>query len=222
MTGTAVLIGIVVGLTAVVLILAAVLQRDRRLMKKLVDEAASARREADEARGHLALAQRKLEGLVRTDPLTGLPNRRDILERIEEEKVRFERSRRPFALIMADLDRFKIINDAYGHDSGDYLLKACASMLRASLRKQDRVSRWGDDEFLLLLPGADAAGGRTIVEMIRKRIAETSFAFGGKSLKTGLSMGLCVYRGGQSVDDAIREAHEALEADKKRARHAKA
>lgn len=222
MAGSIILIAAVVGLIALALILAGVVLNGQRLRAKLVEEAASARREAEEAKGQALLAHKKLEGLSRSDPLTGLPNRRDILERIEEEKVRFERNRRPFSLIMADLDRFKIINDAYGHDRGDYLLKGCASLLRASLRKQDRVSRWGDDEFLLLLPGTDAAGGRTIIEMIRKRVAETAFSYGGKALKTGLSMGLSVYRGGQSIDDAIREAGDALVADQKRARHAKA
>jgi diguanylate cyclase (GGDEF)-like protein len=222
MPGTAVLIGIIVGLSGVVLVLAGAHLRDRRRLNKLLGEAAAARREAEEAKGHLALVQKKLEGQSRTDVVTGLPNRRDMLERIEEERIRFERNRKPFALVMADLDRFKIINDAHGHDSGDYLLKGCASMLRASLRKQDRVCRWGTDEFLLLLPGTDYAGGRTILEMIRKRIAETSFAYKGKSLKTGLSLGLCIYRGGQSVDDAIREAGDALEADKKKGRHPRA
>jgi diguanylate cyclase (GGDEF)-like protein len=218
MSATIVLVAIVLGLAGVLLFLAAALLRARGLLSALRGEAAAARREAEEAKGNLALAQKKLESLSRTDPLTGLPNRRDMLERVEEERVRFERNRRPFALVLADLDRLRIIRDAHGHDSGDYLLKSCAAMLRASLRKQDRVCRWGADEFLLLLPGTDAVGGRTIVEMIRKRISETSFSYGGKSLKSGLSLGLSVYRGGLSTDDAIREAGNALEADKKKGR----
>jgi len=219
--GSAGLIGIVVGLLAGVLILAGILFRDRRLMNRLLEESAAVRHETEEAKGQLDLAHKKLEGMSRTDPVTGLSNRRDMLERLEEEKIRFERNRRPFALLMADLDRFKIINDAHGHDGGDYLLKGCAAMLKASLRKQDRVSRWGADEFLLLLPGTDAVGGRTIVEMIRKRVAETSFTYGGRVLKSGLSMGLSVYRGGLSIDDMIREAGDALDADKKKGRHAR-
>lgn len=221
MPGTAILIGSVIGLIVLALILAGIIRRGLRLRAALLEEAASARREVEELQGKIVEAAKKLEDLSRIDLLTGLPNRREMLEKLEEEKVRFERNRRPFALVMADLDRFKIINDTHGHDSGDYLLKGCASLLRASLRKQDRVSRWGADEFLLLLPGTDIGGGRTIVEMIRKRVGETSFSYGGKALKTGLSMGLSVYRGGLSIDDTIREAGDALEADKKKGRHPK-
>jgi diguanylate cyclase (GGDEF)-like protein len=193
----------------------AVLDRSR-LKAELDRKLEAADRELQEQRGRLIEAQKRMEELARTDDLTGLPNRHDMLERLDEERIRFERNRRPFAVVMADLDRFKVINDAYGQESGDYLLKACASLLRLSLRKQDRVGRWGGDDFLLILPGTDETGGRKIVETIRKRVAETPFGYGGRSFKTGLSFGMCVFRGGLTVDGCIREASEALAADRKK------
>jgi diguanylate cyclase (GGDEF)-like protein len=179
-------------------------------------EIEAAQREIRERQTKLSEAYKMMEDMARTDAMTGLPNRRDMMESLEEEKVRFERNRRPFTVVLVDLDRFKVINDTYGQGSGDYLLKSCASLLRASLRRQDRVGRWGGDEFLLLLPGTDQAGGRTIVETIRKRVAETTFSYGGRVIKAGLSLGMFVYRGEMSLDDCIRQAFEALAADRKK------
>lgn len=179
-------------------------------------EIEAARRESRERQVKLSEAYKMMEELARTDAMTGLPNRRDMMESLEEEKVRFERNRRPFTVVIVDLDRFKVINDTYGQGSGDYLLKSCASLLRASLRRQDRVGRWGGDEFLLLLPGTDQTGGRTIIETIRKRVAETTFSYGGRVIKAGLSLGLSVYRGDMSLDDCLRQAFEALAADRKK------
>jgi len=179
-------------------------------------EIEAAHRDIRERQTKLSEAYKMMEDMARTDAMTGLPNRRDMMESLEEEKVRFERNRRPFTVVLVDLDRFKVINDTYGQGSGDYLLKSCASLLRASLRRQDRVGRWGGDEFLLLLPGTDQAGARTIIETIRKRVAETTFSYGGRVIKAGLSLGMTVYRGEMSLDDCIRQAFEALAADRKK------
>ncbi|MCJ7587462.1 MAG: GGDEF domain-containing protein [Candidatus Aminicenantes bacterium] len=179
-------------------------------------EIEAAHRDIRERQTKLSEAYKTMEDMARTDAMTDLPNRRDMMENLEEEKVRFERNRRPFTVVLVDLDRFKVINDIYGQGSGDYLLKSCASLLRASLRRQDRVGRWSGDEFLLLLPGTDQAGGRTIIETIRKRVAETTFSYGGRVIKAGLSLGMIVYRGEMSLDDFIRQAFEALAADRKK------
>lgn len=205
-----------VAISALVLVLAAALFGGYRIKIRANRKLESANLKIREKQDRLTEAYKKVEELARTDALTGLPNRRAMLETLEEEKVRFERNRRPFALVMTDLDRFKTINDTCGHDAGDYLLKACSGLIRSSLRKQDRVARWGGDEFLLLLPGTNRAGGRQIVEAVRKRIAETTFAYEGRPLKTGLSLGLAVYAGGLTIDDCIRRADEALYEDKSR------
>ena len=212
------------GLIPVLLIVIAVLAAlliwafaDRAKLKANAQrEIEAAHRDIHERQTKLSETYKMMEELARTDAMTGLPNRRDMMENLEEEKVRFERNRRPFTVVIVDLDRFKVINDTYGQGSGDYLLKSCASLLRASLRRQDRVGRWGGDEFLLLLPGTDQAGGRTIIETIRKRVAETTFSYGGRVIKAGLSLGMFVYRGEMSLDDFIRQAFEALAADRKK------
>src|SRR5690606_24131559 len=93
---------------------------------------------------------RELAVAARTDPLTGLPNRRHLIERMQYEQNGVERGRPPFSLLMADLDDFKTINDRHGHDAGDAVLCEVAQRLRDAVRKQDSVARWGGEEFLLL------------------------------------------------------------------------
>lgn len=212
--------GLIPVLLIVIAVLAALLAwavaGKARLKANAQREIEVAHQDIRERQTKLSEAYKMMEDMARTDAMTGLPNRRDIMESLEEEKVRFERNRRPFTAVLVDLDRFKVINDTYGQGSGDYLLKSCASLLRASLRRQDRVGRWGGDEFLLLLPGTDQAGARTIIETIRKRVAETTFSYGGRVIKAGLSLGMTVYRGEMSLDDCIRQAFEALAADRKK------
>ena len=95
---------------------------------------------------------RKLTVAARTDHLTGLPNRRHLIELMESEVSRVARGGRPFCLLMADLDDFKLINDRHGHDAGDAVLRETARRLRNAVRRQDSIARWGGEEFLFLLP----------------------------------------------------------------------
>jgi diguanylate cyclase (GGDEF)-like protein len=100
----------------------------------------------------------------RTDPLTKLSNRRDMLEKIEFERIRFERSKRPFVFILCDIDKFKNFNDEYGHKTGDFVLVSIAKLMLETMRKQDQVCRWGGEEFLLLLPETEFEGGGILAE----------------------------------------------------------
>lgn len=102
-----------------------------------------------------------------TDSLTGLPNRRTL-----EEKLRsLAAAGQPYALVMADLDRFKLLNDTHGHAAGDIALRLFSDVLRASMRGQDLAGRWGGEEFAAVLVGADAPAGKAMIDRLRQRLA---------------------------------------------------
>jgi len=108
-----------------------------------------------------------LEQLAATDPLTGLANRRGCEKSIAGEISRAERERKPLSCIMLDIDRFKQVNDTMGHQAGDQVLRELSAMLRQSVRAYDIVARWGGEEFLVVLPGADLEAARQLAERIR-------------------------------------------------------
>ncbi|WP_251309152.1 GGDEF domain-containing protein [Halomonas sp. NCCP-2165] len=107
----------------------------------------------------------------RTDPLTGLDNRRHLYEVAAQEFARYRRGAAPPSLVLIDLDHFKRINDAYGHPTGDAVLVALARTLLSEVREVDRVARLGGEEFAVLLPDSDPAGATRLAERIRARIA---------------------------------------------------
>lgn len=129
-------------------------------------------------RANLALSAERdrlvaeLDRLARTDPLTGLPNRRVLEERLEEELHRSARSRRPFAFAILDVDRFKSINDTYGHPAGDEALTRFAATLRSQARHADFVARFAGDEFAVVLVDADATNARAILERMVQAVRE--------------------------------------------------
>jgi diguanylate cyclase (GGDEF)-like protein len=108
-----------------------------------------------------------LEQLAATDPLTGLANRRGCEKSIAGEISRAERERKPLSCILLDIDRFKQVNDTMGHQAGDQVLREVSAMLRQSVRAYDIVARWGGEEFLVVLPGADLEAARQLAERIR-------------------------------------------------------
>ena len=108
-----------------------------------------------------------LELLAATDPLTGLANRRGCEKSIAGEISRAERERKPLSCIMLDIDRFKQVNDTLGHQAGDQVLRELSATLRQAVRAYDIVARWGGEEFLVVLPGADLDAARQLAERIR-------------------------------------------------------
>jgi diguanylate cyclase (GGDEF)-like protein len=161
---------------------------------------------ADEAAIALAraAAHDELERLVRTDALTGLPNRRALEERLEGELAAVRRTGFPFALAVMDLDHFKAYNDAHGHLAGDAVLAAAGSRWRDALRPQDVLARYGGEEFVLLLPGCDLAEAYEIAERLRARTPR------GQTCSVGLAM----REPGEGADDLVGRADAALYAAK--------
>ncbi len=164
----------------------------------------------EEQKKELSIAYQKMELLAKTDPLTQLSNRRDFLEKFQQEIIRFERSGKPFSVILSDIDDFKTVNDRYGHDCGDFVLVNTAKILKSMIRKQDYVGRWGGEEFILLLPETPWSGGVKVAEGIRKRIETENFSYKGHRLSITITCGVCVYNRGMDIDTCVKGADEAL------------
>jgi diguanylate cyclase (GGDEF)-like protein len=155
--------------------------------------------------------KKRLEISVRTDPLTDLPNRRGLAEKLEYEKIRFDRSKNPFTIMMGDIDHFKEINDTFGHDAGDHILTGIARMLRDNSRKQDIVSRWGGEEFIILLPETGLGNGAILAEKLRDKVEKEVFVYQDKKIPVTLSFGLSVYnKKDLKMDDVIKQADQCL------------
>ena len=152
----------------------------------------------------------RLEELGRTDGLTGLGNRRQCFAAAEIELERHFRSGRPATLIILDIDRFKAINDRYGHPVGDEVLCAIGEILRQCSRSIDIVARYGGDEFMLILPEIDLRGAEGVAERIRKQLGTLALARA-PELRCTVSLGAAeLTREIANVDAWIRQADAAL------------
>ena len=161
----------------------------------------------------VALENARLHGMVErqalVDGLTGLANRRAATDALHAETARAQRLQTPLAIVLADLDRFKDVNDEYGHAVGDEVLRTFADVLRRTLRESDVAGRWGGEEFLLLLPGADEEGAVQLAERIRLTLADRSIP-GAPGLSVTASFGVAEYAGESNSDDLVLAADGAL------------
>ena len=164
----------------------------------------------EDRRQELLALSNKLSFLSQTDDLTGLANRRAITSLIQHEIVRFERMKRPFCLLIADIDHFKNVNDHYGHECGDEVLIALAETLDKNTKKQDIVSRWGGEEFIILLPETTSAQGKISGERLRRAVEEMEVEYGGEPIRITISIGLAEYAKGQSFNQIVRAADDLL------------
>jgi len=160
----------------------------------------------ENARLHRIVEQQAL-----VDELTGVANRRQSEDALPTEIARAERLGTPLTLVVADLDDFKMINDRHGHAAGDDVLREFAAVLKATLRGSDLAGRWGGEEFLLLLPGADAAGGALLADRIRAGLAERSFlGRDGAVFRVTCSFGVAQFRPGDDERELFSAADRAL------------
>src|SRR5256885_13954318 len=114
-----------------------------------------------------------------TDGLTQIENRRSLEERLHDMWQHSRRWREPIAIVMCDIDKFKTVNDNFGHQAGDAVLKEFAQLLKAEAREIDRVGRYGGEEFLLILPGTVLDSAVTFAERLREKVAGHTFSFEG-------------------------------------------
>ncbi len=180
-----------------------------RLISLLSDQAAVA---ISNASLHQMVSQQAY-----SDTVTTLPNRRALDEQLEQEILRARRSGNSFAVVMMDLDGFKVVNDTYGHTIGDQVLRTLSSYLASGLRSTDFLARYGGDEFTLILSQTDPSSARVVMEKILEKIEKFFFlAPNHEKITLGLSSGIAVYPiHAITPADLLRAADEALYRAKK-------
>ena len=160
--------------------------------------------------------EERLRYLARHDSLTDLLNRSALEGRLDEELHRAERYGTGFALVMFDLDHFKAVNDRYGHEVGDSVLRQVARLAREELRGSDVVGRWGGEEFLILLPETDPQEAEALAERLRAKVAKHDFT--GPEGVT-LSLGVAAFAGGEHHGHLLKRLDNALYAAKEAGRN---
>jgi len=156
--------------------------------------------------------KRELEHISRTDVLTGLDNRRHLEERLEEQFEHAKRLGESFSVVMCDLDKFKSVNDTFGHQAGDAVLRQLAEILKREAREIDRVGRYGGEEFVFVLPGAQIDSAVTFAERVRRAIEAHTFTFDDQTLRRTGSFGVAGWPHPRltSCDALMRAADDAL------------
>ncbi len=160
----------------------------------------------------LKQANRRVLELAHTDVLTGLANRRHFMDRLRDALEQTRRNSEPLTLLMADLDKFKQINDHYGHAGGDDVLRAFAKLLRARARESDLAGRLGGEEFALMLPGVDIGEARQVAERVRGAMAALEPL--GDGHRFTVSIGVAAVHDGEGEDLLLSRADDALYAAK--------
>lgn len=168
--------------------------------------------ELEERERQLLEANERLRHMSRTDGLTGLENRRSIERLLEKSFAHGERLSEPLSCVMSDLDRFKSVNDEYGHQAGDAVLKQFAAILKKAAREIDAVGRYGGEEFIVLLPGTVLDAAVTFAERVRKEVEAHTFVFDGGSIRRTVSFGVAGWPHPriQSCEALVRAADDAL------------
>jgi diguanylate cyclase (GGDEF)-like protein len=152
----------------------------------------------------------RIHDMATRDELTGLPNRRAMMEQLQEHALRRGRGGVPFYVGMVDLDHFKSINDTYGHAVGDDVLRAFGMQARTALRTTDVIGRWGGEEFLMLLPETQPGEPTGAVARLRTSLNETEVSAAEPHLRVAFSSGFTRYVEGEQIGQAIERADRAL------------
>jgi two-component system, cell cycle response regulator len=167
-----------------------------------------------QARVRAALRTKNLQDLLiehaHIDPLTGLPNRRALMERLKQEWNRMQRHSQPFSFIMADIDHFKNVNDTFGHIVGDQLLKEIAKVFAQQCRNIDLPARYGGEEFAILVPAQTAENAMRLAERCRKEIEKVNISAKGETVHATVSFGIAEASGLTAPEALIEHADEAL------------
>ena len=144
--------------------------------------------------------------------LTEIHNKRYLLEFLDRELSRSARYKRPLALILFDIDRFKVINEDLGHLGGDFTLREVAAAVKSTVRKEELFARYGGEEFIVVLPETNLEGGVMVAERVRSLVEQHLFQYEGKAYTTTISVGVGATTGGEPLTphDLIRQADEKL------------
>lgn len=144
------------------------------------------------------------------DPLSGLLNRRGMLEKLQIEFDRSQRYKNDLTVMMCDIDHFKTVNDQYGHDKGDEVIKSLGDIFKSGLRKQDSLARWGGEEYLFLLPETSGQQAMRLAEKLRNKTEETQYQQDDKTFSVTISIGLHQIISTDTINSAITKADTNL------------
>lgn len=159
---------------------------------------------------HVRLRLEEEHHRAQTDPLTGLPNRVAYDAQFHAELERWHRYNIPFSIVVADLDRFKQINDRYGHLAGDKVLRLVARILQRNLRSDDFIARYGGEEFVLLLPSTQSGAARVVADKLCAAVAASPFHFHGQPVTVTASFGVAQVTAGDNAESLFARADGAL------------
>jgi diguanylate cyclase len=188
-----------------------VMQVNERLQTRLVAAEEKLREQTRQIELHVNEA--------RTDPLTGLPNRRAFDDELARQLAKWERKHVTFCLMLADVDRFKAINDRFGHPIGDQVLSQLGELLQNTARRMDFVARFGGEEFALILPTTESDAARRVAERLRETIEAHPFQGAGPLLDVAVSVGLARVEPGDEPLTLLKRADQALYASKRAGRN---
>ncbi len=181
----------------------------------LQTEAESESEEIRRLAAGLAKNNRRLQEAALIDSLTGIPNRRYAMDRIHQEWSAAERSMRPLSCMLIDVDHFKRINDTYGHDAGDMVLRRVSEVLKSTARNQDVICRIGGEEFLVVCPDSDGSAAMQCAERLRQAVGGARIPIGNVSLQVTISIGVAAMdRSMASPESMIKAADQAVYAAK--------
>jgi diguanylate cyclase (GGDEF)-like protein len=187
------------------------------------DERTAALAHSLAAQASIALDNARLHGVVKrqavTDELTGLANRRSFREQLETELSRAERFGNPVSLVVADLDDFKLVNDHFGHQAGDDVLRAFADILRGRIRSVDLAARLGGEEFSILLPETGLDGAEALAESLRIAVAELAVPVDSSEVRVTASFGVAAFPQTHTADELMTAADLALYRAKRRGKN---
>ncbi|WP_203140650.1 GGDEF domain-containing protein [Marinobacter mangrovi] len=168
------------------------------------------RKEVRERNQELRAAMQQIRELAHVDELTGVANRRRLMDVLTSEINRCRRSRSPLSIALLDIDHFKRINDRFGHPAGDAILRRVACSVDERMRDIDCFGRYGGEEFMMILPQTDLKGARTKAERVCQSLRETSCDSLQQGLQITASVGVAQYRDSELAEDVIQRADEAL------------
>ena len=169
--------------------------------------------------GYLSHLREKVENLATNDPLTGVYNRRQLFRLLERETSLANRGHAPFAVGIMDIDRFKQVNDTYGHQTGDMVLKTIARTVQKNLRKIDHMARYGGEEFSMILSYPNIDEAIICAERIRKTIEACTFNANGDTFHVTISIGLTIFIQGEDILTTLSRADKALYTAKENGRN---
>jgi len=157
-----------------------------------------------------ALTHKALKQASHSDYLTQLPNRRAFIETAEYQLEVCKRNETPLCFAIADIDKFKLFNDNYGHDGGDFVLKQVSKLFQEHIREQDLVARWGGEEFVFMFPNTDLTGAINILEKLRMELEDAHYEFNDQSLNVTSTFGVTKVEDNFNLDYIIDIADSAL------------